>query len=209
MSIYVSEPGRPVHTRLPEELRRRKVTDPDELNALTPVREDKTSPLANEMERQSLLAKKAVAEYRNDTSDEPEAQKPYLPVDRIMSHRLLSLPATSTLGEALKEMESHGVHHLVIESTDGVAGLIDMRWLLQRLVGKPAEDTTMPLLSQQLPVFLSATPDTDAHELARQMLANQLNAALVISIQGRPEGVITSSDYLRLYAESHQHEETA
>lgn len=208
MSIFVSEPGRPVHARLPEELRLRRVTDPEELKAAAPVSEDHPSPLGEERERRSLLAKRAVAEYREDTSEQPEAQKPYLPIDRFMSHRLLSLPATSTLLQTLTAMEEREIHHLVIESDEGVAGLIDRQWVLQMLARHSAEDAAQALLSFQLPTFLSATPDTDAHELARQMLANQLNAALVIGTDGRPAGVVTSSDYLRLYAEARLHEQT-
>jgi predicted transcriptional regulator len=38
------------------------------------------------------------------------------------------------------------------------------------------------------------------------MLAHQLNAALIISPNGQPSGIVTSTDYLRLYAEVGRHE---
>ncbi|MEP4464904.1 CBS domain-containing protein, partial [Marinobacter alexandrii] len=58
----------------------------------------------------------------------------------------------------------------------------------------------------ELPAFLTASPETDAHQLARLMLAHQLNAALVVGPDGKASGIVTSTDYLRLYASASRHE---
>ena len=48
----------------------------------------------------------------------------------------------------------------------------------------------------------------DAHQLARLMLAHQLNAALVVDAKGAASGIVTSTDYLRLYASAGRHQGT-
>ena len=62
------------------------------------------------------------------------------------------------------------------------------------------------LVHIELPAFLTASPETDAHQLARLMLAHQLNAALVVDKKGSPTGIITSTDYLKLYANAGRQE---
>jgi CBS domain-containing protein len=64
------------------------------------------------------------------------------------------------------------------------------------------------LVHIELPAFLTASPETDAHQLARLMLAHQLNAALVVDARGAAAGIVTSTDYLRLYANAGRHEGT-
>ena len=58
----------------------------------------------------------------------------------------------------------------------------------------------------ELPAFLTATPETDAHQLARLMLAHHLDAALLIDRDGTAIGIVTGTDFLRLYAEASRHE---
>jgi CBS domain-containing protein len=38
------------------------------------------------------------------------------------------------------------------------------------------------------------------------MLAHQLNAALIVDAKGQPSGIVTSTDYLKLYASASRHE---
>jgi CBS domain-containing protein len=40
------------------------------------------------------------------------------------------------------------------------------------------------------------------------MLAHQLNAALVVDAKGAASGIVTSTDYLRLYASAGRHQGT-
>jgi len=210
MPIFVTEPGRPVHNRLPEALRARRVetlapTTP------TPAAEAQTTvpeEIVREQQRRRLHARQAIEEYSEGVSDKPERQqRPYLPASRLLTRKVFSVSATATLSAALETMESRLIHHLVVETDSQIAGLIDMRWLLKTLCEDYGQRSRATLLSIELPAFLTATTETDAHELARQMLANRLDAALVLDGDNRPQGVITSSDYLRLYAEVTPHEQ--
>lgn len=210
MSIFVTEPGRPVQNRLPEALRNRQVEDPDELAAIKRARDQSTiaQELGREQQKTRLKARQAIEEYKDGPSDQPESERPYLPAERLVSRLIRRVPASTPLATALETMEKYEIHHLVVDSEGELAGLIDMRWLLRTLCEDYQRNAKAALATFELPAFLTATPDTDAHELARQMLAHRLNAALILDNLNQPRGVITSSDYLRLYAEVRPHEQT-
>ncbi|WP_336368223.1 CBS domain-containing protein [Marinobacter sp. C2H3] len=211
MSIFVSEPGRPVGTRLPEAFRARRVGDVTGLSDSHPV------VPGDAREREAVGAgggqlpdrRRALEEYSMAGAADAREQRPYLPVRDLCSRTLYTVPATATVTDALTAMDDNAVHHLVVMSDTNVAGLIDLRWLLawvQRQIREPESAASPPLnqlLTQiELPAFLTAFEETDAHQLARLMLAHQLTAALVVNPGGDPVGVVTSTDYLRLYAAS-------
>lgn len=202
MAIFVSEPGRPVGTRLPEIFRGRRVGDVTEMTESHAINTGHSEVTDAEFQRasHSPAHHRAMEEYGSAAYDEPREQRSYLPVSTICTPVIHSLPATATLSEALTTMDDHGVHHLVVTAGDNVAGLIDLRWLLAWLHENQANAMSYSLAYIELPAFLTASPETDAHQLARLMLAHQLNAALVIDKQGAPAGIVTSTDYLKLYA---------
>lgn len=202
MSIFVSEPGRPVETRLPETVRGRRV------DALEGIREiKKHDPHYDEANDPAFLnakqatARRAFAEYGEASDDQHDADRHYLPVAKICSSSLFTLPASSTMDDALTKMDDHGIQHLVILAEGTVAGLVDLRWLLTWLHENQASPRGQSFTHIELPAFLTATPETDAHHVARLMLAHQLSAALVMDRKGEAVGLVTSTDYLRLYAD--------
>ena len=208
MSIFVSEPGRPVGTRLPEAFRSRRVGDVTELNATSSLQPGRHSD-ATDAEFQLAANSgrhRALQEYGAAGAGERREERVYLPVSEICSPALYTVPATATAEQALAAMEDNGIHHLVILADQKVAGLIDMRWLLTLLRNQDAAMFVQPLTQIELPAFLTASPETDAHQLARLMLAHQLNAALVVDASGQPAGIVTSTDYLKLYANASRHE---
>ncbi|KMQ74252.1 CBS domain-containing protein [Marinobacter subterrani] len=209
MSIFVSEPGRPVGTRLPEAFRARRVGDVTELTETETINTGRSEATDAEFQLAANAGRhRALEEYGATAAGERREERPYLPVSRIASSTLYSVQASATIAEALSVMDEHQVHHLVIMSSDNVAGLVDLRWLLGWLHDHEANAMSESLQHIELPAFLTASPETDAHQLARLMLAHQLNAALVIDTKGKAAGVVTSTDYLRLYANSGRHEGT-
>ncbi|MBB5320401.1 CBS domain-containing protein [Marinobacter oulmenensis] len=201
MSIHVSEPGRPVGTRLPEVFRNRRVGDVTELTEAGPISASHSEATDAEFQQaaHSGSRQKALQEYGAAAGERPE-ERVYLPVSEISSPAIYTAPATATVGEALGLMEDSGVHHLVILAENNVAGLLDLRWLLSWLHENTSASMNQSLVHIELPAFLTASPETDAHQLARLMLAHQLNAALVVDTTGKPTGIVTSTDYLKLYA---------
>ncbi|MDF0750602.1 CBS domain-containing protein [Marinobacter sp. 71-i] len=207
MSIHVSEPGRPVGTRLPEIFRGRRVDDVTELTEShsIDVRHSETTDAEFQLAARSGR-QRAIEEYGAAASGEPKERRAYLPVSQICTPALYSQPATATVAEALDAMDENGVHHIVITAEGNVAGLVDLRWLLAWLHETNADAMGSSFVNIELPAFLTSSPETDAHQLARLMLAHQLNAALVVDEKGRPSGIVTSTDYLRLYADAGRHE---
>lgn len=208
MSIYVSEPGRPVGTRLPEIFRGRRVGDVSELTEAhnIDVSHSETTDAEFQQAARSGGRHRALEEYGTAAAGEPKERRAYLPVSQICTPALFSLPATATVADAMDTMEENGIHHIVVTAEGNVAGLVDLRWLLSWLHESSANTLDSGFVNIELPAFLTASPESDAHHLARLMLAHQLNAALVIDEKGRPTGVVTSTDYLRLYANAGRHE---
>jgi CBS domain-containing protein len=208
MSIHVSEPGRPVGTRLPEIFRGRRVGDVTELEESQRINVSHSETTDAEFQRAANSGRhRALAEYGAAASDEQKEQSPYLPVSRICTPMIVSVPAPTSLAKALEIMDERGVSHLVVTAEGNVAGLVELRWLLAWLNDNRAAAPEYALVNLELPAFLTASPETDAHQLARLMLAHQLNAALIIAPDGRPAGIVTSTDYLRLYAQAGRHED--
>lgn len=209
MSIFVSEPGRPVGTRLPEAFRARQVGDVTELEETRAIDTGRSEATDAEFQQAANAGRyKALEEYGAAAAGERREERPYLPVSSIYSPNLYSVPASATIAEALAAMDEHLVHHLVIMSEKNVAGLVDLRWLLEWLHEHEASAMNQSLVHIELPAFLTASPETDAHQLARLMLAHQLNAALVVDTKGAAAGIVTSTDYLRLYASAGGHKGT-
>lgn len=206
MSIHVSEPGRPVGTRLPEIFRGRRVgdvTQVDETQGLNVSHSEATD--AEFQQAISSGRHRALEEYGATAGDYKE-QRPYLPVSRICTPTVLSVTADASLASALDIMDERGVNHLAVTADGNVAGLLELRWLLAWLHQNPSATADASLANIELPAFLTASPETDAHQLARLMLAHQLNAALIIEPDGQPAGIVTSTDYLRMYADASRHE---
>ncbi len=201
MAIYVSEPGRPLGTRVPEIFRDRPVDTVNEMveyHPINPQRNDATDPEV--INAQWPAHRRAAAEYGENTGVAEESQRPYLPVSRLATTTLHSLPTSATLAEALSYMESHAIRHLIVVAENEVAGLVDRPWILGWLRDNAAEAAEYSFGLIELPAFLTAAPETDAHQLARLMLAHRLDAAVVIDTQSLVVGIVTSTDYLRLYA---------
>lgn len=201
VSIFVSEPGRPVGTRLPEVFRGRRVGDVSELTESQAINPERGEATDAEFQLAARSGRhRALEEYGAAASGERKDQRPYLPVSSICSPVLYSLPASATVAEAITMLDEQGANHLVVTADTHIAGLVAQQWLLAWLHEHQADAMNQSLTQIELPAFLTASPETDAHQLARLMLAHQLNAALVIDAKGEPMGVVTSTDYLRLYA---------
>ena len=212
MSIHVSEPGRPQGTRLPAVFRNRQIGDVTEMVESASISAKHSEATDAEFQQaahsggNSGRRQRALQEYGTAVGGESLEERVYLPVSEICSQNIQSVTAIASVAEALSAMEDNGIHHLVVLADDNVAGLIDFRWLLSWLHEHTSEAVHKSLTNIELPAFLTASPETDAHQLARLMLAHQLNAALVINAEGKPFGIVTSTDYLKLYASVSKHE---
>lgn len=207
MSIHVSEPGRPVGTRLPEVFRSRRVGDVSELRESARINADYSE--ATDADFQSGVQagkRKAMEQYGRSSAGEPIEQRAYLPVSTMCVSAVPSVSANATVAEALSAMQDNNTRHLAVMAEDTIAGMLDAHWLLAWANEFHTSTALQSLSGMELPAFLTASPETDAHQLARLMLAHQLDAALIINANGEPAGIVTSLDYLRLYADSGRYE---
>ncbi|MGP4842495.1 CBS domain-containing protein [Marinobacter sp. 1Y8] len=203
MFIFASEPGRPTETRVPETIKNRQIGAVDELNEAKAAHAS-TDEVINPAEDSARRAaqQRAINEYGEQAQTDPDQKNAYLPVSRMETTSIYSVDKTATLAEALQEMDRHDINHLVVVADNVVAGLIDRRWVLSWLHHNKADEDVARFSVIEMPSFLTATPETDAHQLARLMLAHQRDSALVIGYDGKTTGIVTSTDYLRHYAES-------
>jgi signal-transduction protein with cAMP-binding, CBS, and nucleotidyltransferase domain len=146
--------------------------------------------------------KRKAQQYGRSTAGEPMEQRAYLPVSIMCASGVPSVPATVSLAEALIAMEENQTRHLAVTVDNSIAGMVDEPWLLGWANAFQGNAAAQSLATMELPAFLTAFPETDAHQLAQMMLAHQLDAALIIDNSGKPVGIVTSIDYLRLYANS-------
>lgn len=201
MAIYVSEPARPGPQRLPEVLRKRRVNEARKLSGAPAARPgSETGPETRALADQSLARRAARGYEEEAAADRPDPELAYLPVSQLVAHGVFSLDSRASVEQARTEMARHGIKHLVILHEGVLAGLIDLNWLLLQQLR--AGSAAVELAALTLPSFITATPETDAHELARQMLGYQIDAAVIIDQDNQVTAVATATDYLRLYAQN-------
>lgn len=202
MSIHVSEPGRPIGTRLPEIFRSRRVGDVSEVREGAKVNPEYSETTDAEFQAGVQAGKRKAEQYGRSTAGEPIEQRAYFPVSIMCVSGVTSVPATITVMEALTAMGDNHTRHVTVTVDNVIAGMVDELWLRAWANEFQDKAADQRLAAIELPAFLTAFPETDAHQLARLMLAHQLDAALIIDNGGRPVGIVTSVDYLRLYADS-------
>lgn len=203
MFIFASEPGKPGEIQLPEAIKNRQIGAVDDLDQGKAARASTDKVIHPEEEAARRAAQqRAINEYGEQAQTDPDQENAYLPVSRMETTAIFSVDKTATLAEALEEMDKHDINHLVVIADNVVAGLIDRRWVLSWLHHRKADENAVRFSGIEMPSFLTATPETDAHQLARLMLAHQRDSALVIGYDGKTTGIVTSTDYLRHYAES-------
>ena len=202
MAIHIADPGHPVGTRLPEALRVRRVQGKDQPEATRRAAANTDQPVDSTRFQSSPQVRRALQEYQDESGGEADTESRYLPSSKLASPALYTISARESLRTALEAMARHSVHHLVVTTDAGeVAGLIDETWLLRQL--REGVDEAAALSGCELPSFITVTPETDAHQLAQQMIGHGLSAALVIDHNNQPGGIITGTDFLRLYADGH------
>ncbi|OEY67411.1 CBS domain-containing protein [Marinobacter sp. X15-166B] len=207
MAIFVSEPGRPRGIQVVAANHRpvASVTAGTPAQASDPKNNQATDAGQNARHR----AQRAVAGYGGVVRVEPEEHRPYLPVADLATPKLVTLSARATMADALTTMARNSIHHLLLTDRNDIAGLISADWILRWLYQRQARAALQVFNEIELPAFLSASPETDAHDLARLMLAHQLRAALILDQAALPVGIVTASDYLQLYAEAGRREGNA
>ena len=94
MSIHVSEPGRPVGTRLPEIFRGRRVGNVSEVEEPQRINVSHSEATDAEfLQAENSGRHRALEQYGAAASGEHREQRPYLPVSKICTPMVVSVPA--------------------------------------------------------------------------------------------------------------------
>lgn len=131
-------------------------------------------------------------------------------VQGIMQHEVVSAPPGMSLAEALDQMQQHHIRHLPVVSGKQIIGLLTDRDFRQAM---PSLATTLTLkeIAEQMETVAiescmtvpveTVPPKTDAVEAARQLLESPFDCLPVVE-QGQLIGVVTATDFLRVFLAS-------
>lgn len=131
-------------------------------------------------------------------------------VREIMSTRLAWIGSTDSLGEACKQMEGHGVRHLLVRGPHGeLAGILsdrDVRLIQPSAIWDEREDVRDGLAVLRVDEAMTEVPlatigpDASLREAAEMLLDRWISALPVLS-RGDVVGVVSATDLLRVLAE--------
>ncbi|QSP94039.1 CBS domain-containing protein [Marinobacter salinisoli] len=193
MSIFVSEPGRPGGLAV-RPTQARKVTDVTQVASSSAVKTSDNTKLGSHQP----VHRRALEEYGASDDGQSPLTRDYLPVRRLFSSPCYSVEAIATLEQALSVMDEHKVRQLAITNNGQIAGLLEKAQALESMYR--SKNGKLQVVNVELPAYITVTPETDAHHLARLMLSHELTSALVIDQSGTLQGIVTNTDYLRFFA---------
>jgi CBS domain-containing protein len=132
------------------------------------------------------------------TRTRPEA----VTVGQIMSQPAVAVDAQETAWVALQRLTSSGLRHLVVVSGDRCIGVLSDRQLASAWPFGELSRRTQLVLDLVGDTRPSVTAGTAAGDAARAMLDADVDALPVVDAQDRVVGLVTSSDLLRLLADT-------
>ena len=114
-------------------------------------------------------------------------------VQDIMSTKVQTIWPSQDANDAINEMRSLRIHHLVVVEEKRVIGVISERDLHSR------ERTKTPTTVRELmtPQVVTVTPSTTVRQTAN-MLRGRSIGCLPVMVGGRLKGIVTVSDLLEL-----------
>lgn len=128
----------------------------------------------------------------------------------VMSTRLAWIGSTDPLGEACKQMEAHGVRHLLVRGPHGeLAGILsdrDVRLIQPSAIWDEREDVRDGLAVLRVDEAMTEVPlatigpDAPLREAAASLLDRWISALPVLS-RGEVVGIVSAADLLRVLAE--------
>jgi len=122
----------------------------------------------------------------------PEARKPALLVEQVMSAPVISLVPGDRADHAKALMKDRGFRHLPIVESKKVIGILSDRDLLR--LDPEDHCAVASLMSSQV---VTVSPDSPIRHAAQLMFEARVSALPVLGEQGQLLGIITVTDILR------------
>lgn len=131
-------------------------------------------------------------------------------VASIMSRDVVAVHPNETLMVARAHLQKMGIRHLLVVEDGRLVGVISDRDVLRAIspfldssteklrdintLGRRARD----IMTQHV---VTVDPDATIEEAAQQMLTHEISSLPVVSDGGKVEGIITSKDVMKHFAE--------
>ena len=113
----------------------------------------------------------------------------------IMTRKVVTIPDSKDVSEALSLMASRDVGSLVVTQKDSAVGIITERDIVRGLA-KRRDFAGSPVKSVMSHPLISAEPDTPTWEAFRTMLTRRIRRLPILE-QGRLVGIVTERDLFR------------
>jgi CBS domain-containing protein len=122
-----------------------------------------------------------------------------LTVEDLMSVALVTAKPEDLMRRAHLTMRYADIRHLpVIDENHHIIGIVSDRDVLRALHGRRKRSAQVrDIMTQQV---YRVRPETPAHEAATMMIVHKIGALPVVGTDGRLVGLITDSDFLRLFS---------
>lgn len=174
---------------------------------ISPVKkvEEMDKPVTGDLTANQSHSKQIQQTYRSAAEPSHEREKAIY-ASQIMTREVLTISDGLALSAAWEILEEHEFRHLpvIADSDDMLVGMVTEHDFvmsaidiggLPPIIGTKAQ---IKLVSQLMSSpILSATTDTDIHDLARVMYERHIGAVPILDKQGALAGIITHRDILK------------
>ncbi len=136
-------------------------------------------------------------EYARHARDEYER----FSVGAIMTHKIVTVPASSSVAYATHLMRQNGITSILVEpEEDGAWGIMTMRDVLKQIVGtnRSPEHVTVGAIASR-PV-IAVPPDISLRECSKLLLDSNIRR-VVIMHEDRPIGILSDTDVFQFVEE--------
>ncbi|MFH1092274.1 MAG: CBS domain-containing protein [Pseudomonadota bacterium] len=120
-------------------------------------------------------------------------------VSRIMSQKVITVPPTAGLEQAMALMKEHDIRHLPVVEGDKLIGLVTEGEVRGALFPAMLEEISIKDLMVANPI--TVTPDTLIEDAARLVYVHKIGCLPVVDHEGSLKGIVTVADMLRALIE--------
>jgi len=122
-------------------------------------------------------------------------------VKRYMSRQPWTISPAAKMSEAHRVMRQHHIRHLPVIADGKLVGIVSERdlHLIETLPGSDPEDVTVD--EAMIADVYSVSPDEEVDKVIEKMADNKLGSALVVTRNGKVEGIFTTIDALQCFAD--------
>ncbi|MBK9710427.1 MAG: CBS domain-containing protein [Kouleothrix sp.] len=129
-----------------------------------------------------------------------DRQRPFS-VGEIMTRKIISVPPTATVMEAMHLMHGHGITSILVEPNQGGEwGIMTMRDVLKRIVTPNLAPEDVPVGEIASRPLIYVTAEMSLRDCGELMITRNIRRA-IIAEQGQPVGIVSDTDIFQVVEE--------